>query len=236
MLGDLGLQESGHVAPRDPSNSRSTRRDVAGFNGCNLRNIFTFPKAASPIWLDRHDCPSIPWTGWFAILALVVVALAGRPLHGLDYEPIKDPFRDRFILHLNGLSYHFGGSDEELNEQNWGIGFGYDFGRLSSGSRILDQAVFSFSSEFYSDSFAEFGFALGVSVQNKLVGPIDLGLNAGLLHENNIQEKGGSYLTPFLLPFLETTFDFPVNARLTLIPPWGGLTEGVLTLQALVRF
>ena len=134
------------------------------------------------------------------------------------------------------MSYHFGRSSNEINERNWGLGFGYDFGRLRSESRILDGAVFSFNADVYSDSFSEFGYAFGVSVQNKLIGPIDLGLIAGLIHENNVVDKGGWYLTPYLLPFLETTFDFPVNARLTLVPPLGSLTEGFLTLQAVVRF
>jgi hypothetical protein len=169
-------------------------------------------------------------------LVPVLLLLLARPLYGFEYEPIKDPFRERFILHLNGLSYHFGGSTNELNETNWGAGFGYDFARLRSESVILEGAVLSVNVDLYSDSFSEFGYAFGASFQNKLVGPIDWGLMVGLVHENNIVEKGGFYLFPFLLPFWETTFDFPVNARLTLVPPFGGYSEGLLTLQALVRF
>lgn len=174
-------------------------------------------------------------TSW-VVLALLLFPMLARPLCGVEYEAIKDPFRERFILHLSGLSYHFGGSVNELNEQNWGAGFGYDFGRLKSGSKILDGAVFSLNVDLYSDSFSEFGYAFGASFQNGLLGPIDWGLQVGLVHENNIVDKGGYYLFPFLVPFLETTFDFPVNARLILVPPLQGYSDGFLALQALVRF
>jgi hypothetical protein len=162
--------------------------------------------------------------------------LGVRAAEAVEYEAIKDPFWDRFILHVNGLSYHVGGSSNELNERNWGAGAGYDIGRLESGGWFLNEAVISLNADLYSDSFAEFGYAFGVSIQQKLVGPIDLGAQAGFVHENNIVDKGGWYLFPFLVPFLETTFEFPVNCRLTFVPPLEGYSDGLLTLQALVRF
>lgn len=192
--------------------------------------------------MSLHICSGSPtivrslrirWVFWICLLLL----LPGiKRADAFDYEPIKDPFRDRFILHVNGLSYHLGGSENELNEQNWGAGFGFDFGRLRCGSRILNEAVISLNADLYSDSFAEFGYAFGVSIQNKLVGPIDLGLHLGFVHENNIVDKGGWVLFPFLVPYLETTFDFPVNCRLTIVPPLSGYSNGFLTFQALVRF
>lgn len=172
-----------------------------------------------------------------ACLALFMgFAVTAAPLQAFAYEAIKDPFRERFTLHINGLSNHFGGSTNDLNEVNWGIGGGYDLGRLSSEGVILNNAVLSLSVDFYSDSFSQPGFAIGLALQNKLVGPIDLGVQVGLIHEDNLEEKGGWYLTPFLFPYLETTFDFPVNVRMLLIPPVGDLTQGVFTLQALIRF
>ncbi len=172
----------------------------------------------------------------WAMLLLAILPLLVQSAHGVDYEAIKDPFRDRFVLHVNGLSYHIGGSVNELNEENWGLGFGYDFGRLSSGSVLWDGGILSINVDLYSDSFAEFGYAFGASFQNTLVGPIDWGVQVGLVHENNIVDKGGLYLFPYLVPFLETTFDFPVNVRMTLVPPVHTFSDGLLTLQALVRF
>ena len=174
---------------------------------------------------------TLPWLALF--MGFVVTAAT---LRAFQYEAIKDPFRERFTLHLNGLSTHFGGSANDLNEVNWGIGGGYDLGRLASESVITNGAVFSLSVDFYSDSFSQPGYAFGVALQNKLVGPIDLGFQVGLIHEDNLVDKGGWYLTPFLFPYLETRFDFPVNLRMSLIPPLGTLTKGVLTLQALIRF
>lgn len=204
--------------------------------------MLAFPRSfpllfPSMVYGQRSLCPSFSRgrTNWI-VLALLLLPLLARPLSGLEYEANKDPFRDRFILHINGLSYHFGGSVNELNEQNWGAGFGYDFARLHSGSVILDGAVLSFNLDLYSDSFSEFGYGFGVSFQNKLFGPFDWGLQVGLVHEDNIVDKGGFYLFPFLVPFWETTFDFPVNARLTLVPPLSGYSDGLLILQALVRF
>jgi hypothetical protein len=169
-------------------------------------------------------------------MLLIVTVLGGRSLHGFEYEPIKDPFRDRIVLHVNGLSYHFGGSDKDLNELNWGLGATYDLGRLSSGSRILNNAVFTFNTDIYRDSFYDMGYAFGVALQNKLIGPVDFGLHAGFVHEDNIVDKGGWYLFPYLVPFLETTFDMPVNCRMTLVPPLEGYSKGLLTFQFLVRF
>ncbi|RKX33139.1 MAG: hypothetical protein DRP71_10910 [Verrucomicrobia bacterium] len=170
---------------------------------------------------------------WIGLLLL----LPGiKRADGFDYEPIKDPFRERFVLHLNGLSFHIGGSSNDLNELNYGLGFSYDLGRLSSGSRVLNNAVFTFSADIYRDSFYDLGYAFGVALQNRLIGPIDFGLQVGLIHEDNLVDKSGWYLHPYLFPFLETTFDFPVNCRVILIPPVGDLTEGVVTVQFLVRF
>jgi len=167
---------------------------------------------------------------------LVSLVLTGPSLQALEYEPVRGAFSDRCILHVNGLSYHFGGSSNELNEKNWGLGFGYEIGRLGSESKIFNRAIVSINTDFYRDSFAGFGYAFGVALQNRLIGPIDLGLQVGLVHEDNIVDKGGLYLFPFLVPFLETKFDFPVNYRITLVPPLNGFSKGLLTFQALVRF
>lgn len=157
-------------------------------------------------------------------------------VHAFAYEAIKDPFRERFVLHLNGLSTHFGSGENEVNELNYGLGLTYDLGRIRSENDFLDSGVISFKADVYRDSFSDLGYAIGVAFQKRLIGPIDLGLHVGLIHEDNIVEKGGTYLFPFLLPFVETTFDFPVNLRVTLIPPLNGYTEGLLTFQALLRF
>lgn len=157
-------------------------------------------------------------------------------VHGFGYEATKAPFRERFALHLNGLSSHFGESENAVNEVNYGLGLTYDLGRVRSESRLLDNGLVTFNADVYLDSFEDLGFAFGVAFQKKLIGPIDFGLHLGLVHEDNIVDKGGTTLFPFLFPFVETRFDLPVNLRVTLIPPLDGYTEGLLTFQALLRF
>ena len=96
--------------------------------------------------------------------------------------------------------------------------------------------MFTFNTDIYRDSFFELGYAFGVALQNKLIGPVDFGLQVGFVHEDNIVDKGGWYLFPYLVPFLETNFDYPVNCRMTLVPPLEGYSNGLLTFQLLVRF
>ncbi len=163
-------------------------------------------------------------------------AVGVETVHAFAYEAIKDPFRERFVLHLNGLSTHFGDSENELNELNYGLGLTYDLGRIRSDNEFLDNGVISFNADIYRDSFNDLGYAIGVAFQKRLIGRLNLGLHAGLIREDSIVEKGGTYLFPFLFPFVETTFDLPVNLRATLIPPLNGYTEGLLTFQALLRF
>ena len=169
-------------------------------------------------------------------LALVLFALLTRDGSCWEYEPTTDPFRDRFVLHLSGLSHHVAGNKDRLTEQNLGVGFGYELGRFSSESILLNQAVISFNSEFYLDSFAQFGYAIGMTLQNKVFEFLDFGLGFGLIHEDHILEDHGYYIVPYVLPYLETTFDFPANLRMTVVPPVSGLTDGVATLQMIVRF
>jgi hypothetical protein len=168
-------------------------------------------------------------------LALVVFALLTRDGSCWEYEPIKDPFQDRFSLHLNGYSIHFSTNKDRLTEDNWGVGFGYDLGRISSESILLEQAVLSFNSEFYRDSFSNFGYAAGVTLQKRIFEFLDFGVGFGLVHEDHIEDNHGSIIIPYVLPYVATTFDFPANFRATVVPSLGDLTNDMITFQLLIR-
>lgn len=154
----------------------------------------------------------------------------------IRYVSNDDAWESRLNLQINGVSYHFSASDEDLNEFNYGLGLGYDIGHFDIEGSIFDQTVLSVEGNIYSDSFSQFGAAIGVAAQKPLAGWLDLGLRAGLVHEQNLRDKVGSSVVPYLLPFAEAHVSAPLSVRLSIIPPLGSVTEGLLFAQMVIRF
>jgi hypothetical protein len=146
----------------------------------------------------------------------------------------KQPFREAATVHINGFSYHKAADRSELNEANYGLGFGYYLGTLESDWPLLKGAAVSVETELYSDSFSKFAYLCGVTFQKELTGYLDYGINVGLIHEDHLVDDIGLYLVPYLFPYLQTRFDTAINARLTIIPPVGN--KGVFALQLIARF
>ncbi len=154
--------------------------------------------------------------------------------YGWDFHKDEGPADERFRLHINLASYHF--SRDGQNEENYGLGFSYQVGWLQSDNSVLNGTQIAFESDYYRDSHESPGFALGLALQNGLARSLDWGLKLGLVHEDKASRDAGSYLVPYLVPYLETDFKFPVNMRLTVVPPVGSLTNGFLSVQFMVDF
>lgn len=149
-----------------------------------------------------------------------------------DDEGSELTLRERLSLNVNGASYHFKGNRDDLNEENVGLGFTYYLKTLDTKFRLFDEAKFSVGADVYSDSFSSTGIALYGTLRKPLVKRLDYGVSFGVVHEDHLEDDYGLYFHPYAAPFLETTFDGPVDFRLSLIPPVRN--DGFLALQMLV--
>jgi len=156
-------------------------------------------------------------------------------LSAVELVKTELPSNQRWKLKLNGITHHFS-TDSDLNEYNYGLGFAYLLGEIDCEWALFDELSAAFEIDAYYDSFEEFGYSIAVAFQKPLTQklPLDWGLHVGLIHENNLEDKSGFYLHPYVFPFLETTFDFPVNARILAFPPIHN--EGIVALQLMVDF
>lgn len=138
-----------------------------------------------------------------------------------------------YVLHLNGVSYHF--NKNKQNRYNYGLGFSYNIGRLNSRHGFLDDSRLAFEFDGYRDSYGNPAYAGGFYLSKNLSDRFDWGLKAGLVHSHDLQDSG-NFLYPYVLPFVESVFKSPVNIRITLVPPWGSVTDGELTFQLMIDF
>jgi hypothetical protein len=130
------------------------------------------------------------------------------------------------------MTYHFKRLGQ--NEANYGLGFSYYVHRVRSQQAWLDGSVISVESDIYKDSAGDLGFAAGAAWQRHIVGPVDLGLRAALVHEDGTTATTGVYAMPALVPFVESTVYGPVRLRVTVVPPAGSITHGFAALQMIV--
>lgn len=165
---------------------------------------------------------------------LLIATLGVDPFFAGSFvrEEIRIP--DSLSLHINAMSYHLSADRSELNEENLGLGLSCRLGRFDSSVLILNKVKVFAEFDLYSDSFSEFGYTLGTAFQKKLFKQLDYGFSVGLMHENNLEEKSGLYLHPYIIPYLQTRFDGFLNARVHVVPPVQN--KGFVTLQLIVDF
>jgi hypothetical protein len=169
------------------------------------------------------------------LTAILFLAVLGTlPLSGTEFMRLRSSMSERLSLHVNGISYHFKGDRDTLNEFNYGLGFSYYMGEFKSESWFLNDFKIFAEADVYSDSFSALGYLFGAAAQRRLWGSIDWGVNVGLIHEDNLKEKSGLYLYPYAFPYLQTNFDFPINGRILYVPPVHN--GGILALQLMVDF
>lgn len=153
----------------------------------------------------------------------------------------EDPFAwedegilGRFKLHLSGFSYHFERGDN--NETNWGLGVEYHYWRSEAEGWLWRNWESFVEFDVYEDSFHDLAFAGGLGIEREVIPFIDFGFRLGILYEKELVEKTGLFVQPYLLPYLQTSFDWYLNARLTIVPPVSDTISGVLILQFIVDF
>ena len=165
---------------------------------------------------------------------LCLAAIGSIQVSGTEFAQMRSTTSERLVLHINGLSYHFAGDRDELNEFNFGLGLSYYMGKFQSESWFLNDFKVFLEADVYSDSFSDLGYLFGASVQRRLWKQIDWGVNLGLIHEDNLKEKSGLYLHPYAFPYLQTNFDFPINGRILYVPPVHN--EGIIAFQMMLGF
>lgn len=164
---------------------------------------------------------------------------ADAPATGTEPGPAKivpeEDYRGDWKLHLNALTYHFQDGDDN-NQTNWGLGLQRTF-HLSESEKFLWRNWVSFwEIDAYQDSYYDIGVSGGLGTQRPLLDFLDLGFKLGLVYEAGLEEDNGSPLLPYLLPFVETSFETRLNARLTVVPPVSDGITGIVTLQLIYDF
>ena len=137
-------------------------------------------------------------------------------------------------LHINGLALHFD-KGQDTNENSWGLGMEKSVGTSESETAILNGWDTFWELDVYQDSYSDTAIAGGFGVHRPVLHYLDFGLKAGLLYEREFEEKAGSPIVPYLLPFVETRFDTLLNIRAILVPPIDKYSvEGLVFLQLIV--
>ena len=123
-----------------------------------------------------------------------------------------------FRLHINGIALHFD-KGENSNEANWGLGLERSLGITESDKPLVDGWEKFWEFDVYEDSYSDIAISGGFGVQRPMIRHLDFGLKVGLVYEKGLKDDAGSSVLPYLVPFVETSFDIPLNLRATLIPP-----------------
>jgi hypothetical protein len=151
-------------------------------------------------------------------------------LHNLDgNKPDDSPpvnlwnLTDKYLA-LSPFSWHIDYTEPDVNNFPMGVGAAYDFEIINPNygffNHLVQDSIVSLEFNIFRDS--DFGYPagyVGLSLRrNIFASPIQMGSAIGLLHTTQLQELSGSPVLPFMLPFLQTDFDIPVNLRIVYIP------------------
>lgn len=130
---------------------------------------------------------------------------------------------DKYLA-LSPISWHIDYTEPDVNNFPMGVGAAYDFEIINPNygffNHLVQDSIVSLEFNIFRDS--DFGYPAGyVGLglrRNIFASPIQVGSAIGLLHTTQLQELSGSPVLPFMLPFLQTDFDIPVNLRIVYIP------------------
>jgi hypothetical protein len=130
---------------------------------------------------------------------------------------------DKYLA-LSPFSWHIDYTEPDVNNFPMGVGAAYDFEIINPNygffNHLIQDSIVSLEFNIFRDS--DFGYPagyVGLSLRrNIFASPIQVGSAIGLLHTTQLQELSGSPVLPFMLPFLQTDFDIPVNLRIVYIP------------------
>jgi hypothetical protein len=135
-------------------------------------------------------------------------------------EVIEPKAKSEFWINPGMYSYHFQ-KDQNLNNNNWGVGLEYRFNTVAS----VTLGNFKNSDNGHS-SYA------GIYYQPIAIGPIRLGVVAGGFNGYQSTNNGGWF--PAVLPAL-TIEDGIFGANIFFIPTLGDRVHGAISLQIKVK-
>ena len=61
------------------------------------------------------------------------------------------------------------------------------------------------------------GFA-GITFRKNILDNLQIGLGTGLVYTTQLESISGSPIFPYVLPYIQTDFNFPINLRIIYIP------------------
>lgn len=130
---------------------------------------------------------------------------------------------DKYLA-ISPISWHIDYTEPDVNNFPMGVGAAYDFEIINPNygflNHLVQDSIVSLEFNIFRDS--DFGYPagyIGLSLRrNIFASPIQVGSAIGLLYTTQLQELSGSPVLPFMLPFLQTDFDIPVNLRIIYIP------------------
>lgn len=135
-------------------------------------------------------------------------------------EVIEPQARSEVWINPGMYSYHFQ-KDQNLNNNNWGIGLEYRFNTVAS-------ATFG----NYRNSDNDRSSYLGIYYQPIVVGPVKLGVVAGWFNGYQSTNNGGWF--PAVLPAI-TVEEGRFGANIFFIPTVGDKVHGAISLQLKIK-
>ncbi len=107
----------------------------------------------------------------------------------------------------------------KVNDFPLGLGLAYDFDIIRSDSVFLNNTLMSAEFSIFKDS--DFGYPSGflaTTFRKNIIDELQLGFGAGLVYTTQLKRLSGSPILPFIFPFMQTDFKFPLNLRVVYIP------------------
>ena len=154
-----------------------------------------------------------------------------------EKKDVKRLFDEKKIhIHFNGYTIHFTNDDPEINEFLYGAGISWDVYYFDSKDSIFDGTMIALEGDAFNDSLGQFAYSLGFSARKNIFSWMAAGVNVGVMNKQNVKADTGYPVFPFLFPFLQTTFNFPLNLRFTWIPPVRKKTDNQMTIQLMYSF
>ncbi|AIE74605.1 MULTISPECIES: hypothetical protein [unclassified Synechocystis] len=147
---------------------------------------------------------------------------------------------DKYLT-ISPISWHIDYTEPDVNNFPFGVGAAYDFEIINPNygflNSLIEDSVVSLEFNIFRDS--DFGYPsayAGLSLRkNIFASPIQIGSGMGLLYTTQLQELSGSPVLPFMLPFIQTDFDSPVNLRVVYIPSFADYNSQQFFFTLLIK-
>ena len=139
-------------------------------------------------------------------------------------------------IHFNGYTLHITNDDPEINSFLYGAGITWDIHQFESDISMFDGSILALEADAANDSLGQFAYLVGASWRKRVLPWVALGINAGIMNKQNVKADSGYPVFPYAFPFVQTTFDFPVNLRFMWVPPVRKKTDNQIMMQLLYSF